>query len=571
MHRYAFTSLSDGQISAALSKVAATGPASVSPLSDALAGQTIRIVTDKDGPALVYRFTGNGRLTLSENGGKAIEAGYGALVQDHLTLFTHLMPGTLRGYGVVIDNATGIATVIEMWFGGYQDKREVMRAIYAGYVEQAGKPPPDARHIATNRFEGKGFYWKQDTGYETLDYYPSVAYSHFVELTGRGDEPGFCGPSDYLQISEDFYIVTRTECEFSGTFTLYLVDLNRQEQIGLRLGFDRTDALEYYLFRGKGEWLGKIAQFEKLGDTSGGALPDPENGGKGARRVYRPLTTMPKMSKAEVAAAVARNSRVFAPRTGAGSGAAGMATHGTPPIDRLAGKRFTIRYDGGPVMDYQVESADRLRWRKDGGAWVDARYNAWEPMPGVFLFGHLLEDAPDHDGHSIVADFDNGLVTCFNGFLNTPFIANEAGARTLFGVIEGAGIPNPGALRHERTRDMLGRAITWNYAPNLSSMHLYSTPTTVSWIIFTDSGAGGMEWSGPGDFVKIRDGLYFLYWLEEACNGTLGTIVLNMRTMHDAGIGYHCGTEGLSMSQVGAHARHAGLFDVQRFFPTKKG
>lgn len=36
-------------------------------------------------------------------------------------------------------------------------------------------------------------------------------------------------------------------------------------------------------------------------------------------------------------------------------------------------------------------------------------------------------------------------------------------------------IPNPGARRHKRTRDMRGRAITWNYAPNLSSMHLGCT------------------------------------------------------------------------------------------------
>jgi hypothetical protein len=349
------------------------------------------------------------------------------------------------------------------------------------------------------------------------------------------------------------------------------MDLNRQQQIGLRLGFDRTDALEFYVFRGKGEWLGQIAQFEKFGDIAGGVIPVPENSGKGGRRVYRPLTTMTRMSKAEVAKAVAENSRVFTPRTGAGSGAAGMATNGEAATDWLAGKNFTIRYDGGPVMDYRVESADSLSWRKDGGAWTKARYQAWEPMPGVILFGHLLAGMPDHDGHSIVADFDNGLVTCFNGFLNTPFIANEAGARTLFGVLEGDGVPWAGNRRHERTRDLVGRALTWNYAPGLTSMHLYSSPTTVSWIIFTEGGAGGMEWSGPGDFVKIRDGLYFAYWLEEACNGTLGTIVINMRTMHDAGIGYHCGKEGLSMSQVGAHARYAGRFDAARYFAKKEG
>ena len=77
-------------------------------------------------------------------------------------------------------------------------------------------------------------------------------------------------------------------------------------------------------------------------------------------------------------------------------------------------------------------------------------------------------------------------------------------------------------------------------------MHVYSTPNTTSWVIPTPDGHFGSEWSGTGDFIKIRDQLYFARWQEEACNGTLGTIFINMRTMHDAGIGYHCGEEGLS-------------------------
>lgn len=567
MHRVAFTRLSDSQISAALARVAKVGPACASPLSGSLAGKSIKVVTDK-GPTLAYSFAGTGRLRVSENGGRAIEAGYGALVLDEITLIAHLTPGTLRGYAVVIDGRSSIATVFDLWFGGYTDKREVMREIYGGYVETA-KAAPTRRHKASNRAEGKGFYWKQDTGFETLEFFPSAAYSHFVELTGSGNELGFCAPSDYIQIDDEFYIYTRIESEFSGTLTLSVLDLNRQEQIGLRLGFDRLDALDYYLFRGKGEWLGQIAQFEKFGDTAGNVIPPPDNARKGERRVYRPLQTMPKMTKAQVDKAVAGHKRVFAPRTGAGSGAAGMAYNGTPAVSGLAGKSFTLRYDGGPVMDYRIESADQLSYRRDGGTWEKVRYQAWESMPGVFLFGHLLENVPQHDGHMVVADFDGGLATCFNGIVNTPFFANEAGAKTLFGVIEGEGVPSPGTRRHQRTREMLGRAMTWNYAPGLTSMHLYATPNTVSWIIFTDSGAGGMQWSGPGDFVKIRDGLYFCYWLEEACNGTLGTILINMRTMHDAGIGYHCGEEGLSMSQVGAHARHAGQFDVMRFFARK--
>ncbi len=266
------------------------------------------------------------------------------------------------------------------------------------------------------------------------------------------------------------------------------------------------------------------------------------------------------MTPAQVDAVVAKKTTVF------GSGSP-MAGNGLPPTGWLAGKSFTLRYDHGPAMEYRIDDAGTLNWRKDGqGGWTKARYQAWEPAPGVMLFGHLLDGQPDHDGHMIVADFHQGMVTCFNGYLNTPYFANEAGVRILLGVIEMDGLIPPKYRRHQVSNELLGRAISWEYSPGLTSMHLYSTPHSMSWIIFTNSGAGGMEWSGPSAHVKIRDGLYFLYWLEEACNGTLGTIVINLRTMHDAGIGYHCGDEGLSMSAVGAVARHAGRFDITRFY-----
>jgi hypothetical protein len=576
-HRIAWTQLTEGTIAASLASVAASGPAHASPPSDALTGSTLLIVTDK-GPTLTYRFRSNSRLTLVEGDARPVSAGYSATLLGEVCLFAHLIPGSMRGFAVIFERGSGIATVFELWFGGQAAKREVSRAIWPGYFVRPGSEAPVARHVATNRIEGKGFYWKQDAGPETLEFYPSAAYSHFVELSRTGGELGYCAPSDYIKINDETYIYTRTESEFSGTFTVYVIDLNRVEQIGLRLGFDASDKLDNYIFRGRGEWLGQIAQFEKFGDTSGGPLPpqpgaraqsivDP--GAKGARRIYRPLATMPKMTRAEVDAAVAKNTRVFVPPSER-SGAAGMATNGAPPSAALAGKTMKISYDDGPTMEYRFDKADSLSWRRNGsGDWMTARYKAWESAPNVFLFGHILEGMPNHDGHMVVIDLDHGLATCFNGYLNTPYFANEAGVKTWFGKIDADGITPPTYRRHEHTDELLGRALTWNYAPGLTSMHLYSTPRTVSWIIFADSGAGGMEWSGPGEFVKLRDDLYFAYWSEEACNGTLGTIVINMRTMHDAGIGYHCGTEGLSMSQIGAHARHAGRFDIARFFDLK--
>lgn len=575
MHRIRYTKLSERFIADKLNPAAANGPASASPLSDALAGKSVRIVTDK-GPSLAYTFHGNNRLSLVENGGSAVQAGYGALALDDLVFFSHMIPHTVRGYAVVLDRRTNLATVFDLWFCGYQDNREVQREIYYGYMEQPGDQPPSARHVPTNRVEGKAFYWKQDNGAETLEFYPSAAYSNFVELSRLGGELGFCGPSDYIKIDENRYIYTRTECEFSGIFTAYVMDLNRIEQAGVRLGFNAGDTLEYYVFLGRGESLGQLAQFEKFGDESGNPVPAAAPGqtaAKGARRVYRPFKTMAKMTPAQVDAICAKHTSAFAPRgisPGANTSTASMAGNLGPNTDWLAGKTLTLRYDTAPAMEYRFDDAETLHWRKEGrGDWVKARYQAFESSPGVILFGHLLEGEPNHDGHCIVTDFHQGLVTCFNGYLNTPYFANEAGVKIHFGIIEMEGLTPPKYRRHALTDEMVGRSVTQNYAPGLTSQHFYTTPYSLSWIIFTGSDSGGLEWSGPASYVKIRDGLYFIYWLEEACNGTLGTILVNLHTMRDVGIGYNCGENGLNMNAMGAHERFAGQLDVRRFYQVK--
>jgi len=560
MHRIRYTKLTERQIREKLDGAAA-GPASASPLADVFAGKSIRVVTDA-GPTLSYRFGSRNRLSVQENGGAVVEAGYGALALDRVALFSHMIPGTQRGYNVVIDQDTRLATVFEIWFSGYDDNREVQRQIHHGYVDEIGRPPPATRHAPTNRIEGCGFHWRQDTGIETLELYPSVIYSNFVELTRFGGELSFCAPSDYVKIDDERYAYSRVEAEFSGTFTLYVLDVNRVEQIGVRLGFDRLDELEYYLFTGRGEKLGRLAQFEPFGDVGdriplgAGAVPDR----KGGRPVYRPAKTNPILTKAEVDAAVAANRVVFP------EGRA-MAGNKLPTSAYLVGKALTLRFDGGPAVEYRFDEPQELRWRHEGErTWHEERYEAWESAPNVLMFGHLLTGAPRHDCYEVVVDFDHALATCIHGTMGTPYVANEAAAETWFGVIEMEGLTPPKYRRHRFTDELVGRALTWNYSPGLTSMHLYSTPHSLSWIIFLENGSGGMEWSGPASYVKIREDMYLAYWLEEACNGTLGTILINLRTMHDCGMSYHCGPDGLRLSAIGAHSRDAGRFDVAKHF-----
>ena len=100
-------------------------------------------------------------------------------------------------------------------------------------------------------------------------------------------------------------------------------------------------------------------------------------------------------------------------------------------------------------------------------------------------------------------------------------------------------------------------------------MHVYSTPHSYSWTIFMDTGAMGMQWSSPAQYAKLREGVYLFSWVEEACNGGQGTIVINTKTMHDCGFSFGGGKQGLSLGTMGAYARHAGFYDVKKFFGPK--
>lgn len=145
MHRIRYSKLTPEQITSKLS--AANGPTSASPLSETLAGKSLRIALDS-GPALRYRFGNGNRLSLTEGSAAAVDAGYGALTLDRLVLFSHLIPRTQRRNTVVIDQDTSLVTVFEVWFSGYEDNREVQRQICAPCSSRrvgssgAGAAPP---------------------------------------------------------------------------------------------------------------------------------------------------------------------------------------------------------------------------------------------------------------------------------------------------------------------------------------------------------------------------------------------------------------------------------------------
>lgn len=568
MFFYEYSALSKEDISSKLGQHPA--PRTTSPAAD-LGGKAMKIVLD-NGPSLDYEFECKSNLTLSEGGEPAVECPYAALVIRDTILVSHMIPGTMRGYNLIIDVKTRLATVFEVWFCGYRDNREVQREIYFGYVDCcSGEGDPQKRHTFTNRVEGKGFYWKDDTGTEILNFYPSVIYSTFVELSDPRGGITISAPSDYVKLSDILYAYSRVECEYSGTFVLEVVDLFSVKNVGVRLGFDEHDELDYRMYTAEGEITGTIASFESMTDY-GTKVPEVMSShgetvkSKGARPVYRPRHLYPSMTADEVKKKLSEEIKPF-------SGESIMPGANKMELsDYLVGKQFTLRYDnGGPVWEYAVDSIDLLRWRKEGESeWHTEKYEAFEPADKLILFCHLHSCSDNARCPTIAIDFSNGLTTCIDARIGSYRSDWEVGHRAIFGVVEAEGINAPLVRRHEITKDLVGKAYTWTYSDMMSSIHVYSSPESYSWTIFLPNGSGGMMWSSPCIYVKLREDAYMMSWVEETCNGSQGTFVFNPRIMHDAGYFFGISPERLNLTSFGACARNAGCYDIAKYFEIKQ-
>ncbi len=591
MHRFKYTKLTKEQIAQKLVPTA-SGPKCASEFSDVLAGKSLKIVTD-DGPVLSYVFKDKRKLTLAENGGSAVEAGYGALNLKQVVFFSHMIPGTQRGFNVFVDLDTNLATVFEVWLSSGKkevtmskdtftiDDREVQRQFYFGYVEVPGKEAPKKRHTTTNRIEGKGMYWKQDTGIETLEFYASIISTNFVELTRHADDLSYCAPSDYILVNDSLFIYQRTECELSGILTLYMVDLFTETQAGMRLGFNEKDELEYYMFRGTGKLLGHLASlapFDEHGEKVNLGMtyaPKPSESApkppKGQRTVYRPARTFVNMTEEEMHHAAEKSTNTFGGDPESAQEQAGMMGGNLLPLsDLLVGKEFTLRYDDGAVYDYKVTDLYNLQWRKEGETqWRKETYRAFEADEKLVFFAHMHSGSRPRASVKIALDLINGLTTCIYSKMGTKYYGNEVSYKAIFGVAEMTGLEAPQYVRHEFTDELVGRGYTRSYSDNMTSMHLYTTPHSSAWTIYTGNQTLGMQWCAPALYVKLRDGVYIFDLVEEACNGAETCIIENDKTLRVCGFGYSGSERGVTLGVIGAIARHIGTYDAKEFFGPK--
>ncbi len=533
-----------------------------------LAGEELAVHLDT-GIQLVLKVESGDSLLLSENGGEAVSCAYRALKIREAVLLSLMVPGTVRGWQLILDTATRKVTVFETWFCGYEPaNREVQREIHYGYMDWSkGSGEVEGRHGLTNRLECRGLHWKDDMGVEILNFFPSVCYSSMVELSDPRGGITVCAPSDYIKINDVLYIYSRVECEYSGTFVLEVLDMYKVQNIGVRLGFDDKDALDYRMYTADGCVTGAGATFEGMTDYGTEiklGFPGAREKKKGQRAVYRPRLMHPEIPFSTVQEYAKKNFRQF-------GGSSVMNSYNEMPLsDFMVGKSFTVRYDNGPVWEYKVTGLRELQWREPGEeSWHTEIYQAYEPAEDLIFFSHFHTGHPRYRNVCIAIDFRYGLTTCIDAHIGNERSNFEAWHTAWFGVLEMEGITPPLVRRHGYTDELVGKSFAWIYSDTMTSIHVYSSPESYSWTIFLPNGSGGLMWSSPCLYIKLRDDAYLMSWIEETCNGNQGTFVFNPNLMHDAGFFYGVEDEGVKVNAFGAYARHCGEFDIKKYFDKK--
>ena len=600
MFRLVYDDLDKKQVESILAK--STAPTCTSEFCSCLVGKTLSIVLDKlpvEGPTLEYSFQSNTKLSLKENGSDAVTCDYGAHSLKEITLFTHMVPGTKHGYNVIVNWKTSVVTVFEMWFIDYEGNRidttktfanvvtastlepflnrEVQRQYYFGFFEEAGKMPPDIRDKISLRLENSVIKWDEDRGLKRLTTYTSALFSTIVELDTPDGGDTLTFASDILQINDSTFIHCFGEVEFSGRLSVEVLDLFSMKKIGTTMGIDENNLFEHVIYNGFGNYLGRFStfyDFNDLGDKLSNSVKKRTNTSvKGARATYRPSIMTKRITQEEVTEA-SKTPLVFDPERAKNGD---MTINVLADTDYCVGKSISFRGDDGFTVDLHIKSITDLEYRlNEESNWHSEQYRAVILDDDLIILGFYRSGSNPPASLVFAMDFKNGCTTCIALKIGSKHDIHDVDPDYHFGIIETEGLTPFRIFRHGFTNELLGRAFTWTYANTLSSIHFYNAPHSYSWTIITNdepgspsNRAGGFVWSSPCEYIKLRDDVYIMSFVEQKWDGMTDIFCMNLRMMRDIGFEFGISHDGkkVFMDKVGSLGRSAGKIDLSGVYP----
>ncbi len=599
MYRTNITNLSLTQVQSLLSDIS---PIVAKGESEDLTDCSFELVLDDQpipAPKLKYCFTGKDTVLYSENGSEAVSCKCAALSIRDVVLFTHAVPGQMKAYVVILNKTSGIVTVFELWCIDYEGtdyrdsgmaiydcanldpfiNREVQRQIYQGYFVQGTDGAPEGRHETSMRLDNKMIAWCDDLGRKDLVTYTTSLFTTIVELNTPDGGDVLTVPSDAFKISDALFIHAHCGVEYTGREFVEVIDLLTNKKIGVVYGINEKDEAEFIAYRGAGRLVGQYATFfdfnEKGKEQSPGVTKNLIMTKKGARATYRTSILSHKLNE-ELLKEYSKTTRIFESLTNPEARQMMSSSEILPESSLCVGKEMTLKFDDGASWNYQFKDVHTLCYKKPcEDEWHEELYRPFLLDDNLVCLSHYCHGVYPPTAHFLFLDFDYGLATCIEASVNGKYDLRDVVPIYHFGVMETEGVVINRLKRHGFTKELLGRSFTWTYSDEMTSQHIYNAPHSYSWTIFNNTGAGtprnragGFVWSSPCEYIKLRDDVYIMNWVEERWEGVMGCAAMNLRLMHDCGFSFGVSIDGTSihLDILGALARNAGYADLDGIY-----
>lgn len=225
-----------------------------------------------------------------------------------------------------------------------------------------------------------------------------------------------------------------------------------------------------------------------------------------------------------------------------------------PPFsEKLTGKTIEIQLDCQDIYIYSFKENQKLIWQCNGGKWHEEKSQILETPgePDIILVEHYCEKSNPPTAHTIVLDFQTGLVTMCLAKIGNAYSAREVQRKFLFGKM--AKYMDCG-FRHTFTDELVGKAIDWTYHEKngVKIKHIYTAPLYYTYEMRQTEEKKCWIASNPADYVKINDHVYIFSFIEERQAGVQGFFLINLEILHDIGMFFGVQAHGIECYTFGA-------------------
>ncbi|KAJ3537176.1 hypothetical protein NM208_g6422 [Fusarium decemcellulare] len=210
--------------------------------------------------------------------------------------------------------------------------------------------------------------------------------------------------------------------------------------------------------------------------------------------------------------------------------AAGFREHLMPATDKLCGKSFRHTFDNGCQISHEFAS-DFLTWKilegEGKGLTGQAQYEAFEVRPDIFFIDFLKPDY--NELVSLVVDLSTGqAIAGLSGFRD-----QDGERRTYTSFMNAQRHGNNTVQVFQPTEDLIGKHILYRYTSRDSYEHIYLNKGTFVWhcLSGTEKGLADAE---QCKMLKLRDGLYLLFWTETVMP-VESVVVVDLENMRSTG------------------------------------